>query len=302
MEPTEHGRYCRRCEREVIDLTRSTSLDAALQRLGQEAGRTGIACVRMWREACPSEARRRMAWAAMASTLLVACAHPRYPSSPPLADGSRREYSACRSLPGDPWAARELPADDTPQVCRVAPDSRQCQVIAAIAATHDRAMASLPAHLRADCDDVRWARGEVWAGGVGAEINEYGEEFPPPYSWPDGLDVVVTGIAADGTDWTLARRAALGMIEPLARCYAAVLDRTPGDRPQGTLRLQASVGPDGRVREVGAENEGLPRDLVDCALGAFRASTFGAGLTETATVSIDVRFLYRLPFVPHQGR
>ena len=42
--------------------------------------------------------------------------------------------------------------------------------------------------------------------------------------YPDGPDVVIAGVAADGVDFESARDVALDMLWPLSRCYRPHID------------------------------------------------------------------------------
>jgi hypothetical protein len=133
------------------------------------------------------------------------------------------------------------------------------------------------------------------------------ETAPPPApDWPDGPDVVLAGVAADGVDWGSAKKVAIEMLEPLGRCYAPHVEAAHGDPPQGPLRLLARVGADGGVLDADVEaSQGLPGPLVECALRILRAQRFAPPHETIPTVEIDLRFVYRMlpgPAAPSGGQ
>ncbi len=184
MEPTARGRYCRRCEREVLDLTDPSSAGHLVERAAREHARDGVACVRLRCGQCPSRPPRGVtAWAAVASTLLVACVHEGR-SVPTFARPDPDRNSGCPSASFDPWAPEGATRWEPQHVCTVMPDAPQCKMrenAALILVPHSRAEASIPAHLRADCDETRDAMGD-WAiqgAVVVEEVHSDGEEHPP---------------------------------------------------------------------------------------------------------------------------
>jgi hypothetical protein len=117
----------------------------------------------------------------------------------------------------------------------------------------------------------------------------------PEAEWPDGPDVVVVGIVADGILEKTVREVATAMLEPLAQCYSAYVDSSQQLAPQGRVVLSADLGIDGNVLDARVErSDPLPAPLVDCALATLRAQIFAHPHDRDASVELDLRFVYRV--------
>jgi hypothetical protein len=126
------------------------------------------------------------------------------------------------------------------------------------------------------------------------------KELSRPSDYPDGMDVVVAGVAADGVEVPSARRLAHRMLQPLERCYRRHVDDQAKTAPQGRLVVTARIASDGTVDHVRVDvASGLPDDLVACALSSVREGSVTAPTEDLASVEIDLRFVYRtLPAEP----
>jgi hypothetical protein len=305
MDPAARGRFCRKCQREVLDGTAIPAAD--LETL--VAGQAAPSCVRFYPRGrgadpgrCPSLRPRVLAWAALAAAALPGCTE--LPNATrPIAQADVSPFAGCPSdRSWDRWAPPDAPDLQSGPICTVAPEAPQCNPLRAVSAAHDASDIRLPAHLRLDCKDARpWEIGVIQGQAVTIEYDDGEDHSESWHSWPDGLDVVVAQVASEGVDWDVARRAAVGMLEPLGRCYQDALARNRSTRPQGRLVVNASVGQDGAVAEVDADVDGLPRGLTDCAMRLLRGLRFGRLESEQATFAIDLRFVYRVPINPYQG-
>lgn len=101
-----------------------------------------------------------------------------------------------------------------------------------------------------------------------------------------------------------ARFALFAAYEPLHACEQLQLRRAPGAR--GRLRIELSVGADGRVRRVGLEPDGvqLPADV----LGCFTRASLSQPPLRMATVGdvppdvvVTGRLTVEIPRVVHRG-
>jgi hypothetical protein len=315
MDPSERGRFCARCDREVVDVTELSSSEA----MAIVANADGpIPCVRARANArgdlqfrqppCPGERPRTsvavaIRAAAIATSVLTGCTQAqRYPEA--YREEEFSSVARCQTARGEDWHRRSDPSmgrfrwseEGWPALCEAHP--------AACVSAYERSPLDerpysidrnrLPAHLRAHCwDGCRDDPGEtLCAGGLGIAY-----EGPPPITdWPDGPDVILAGLAADGVDWASAKQVAIRMLEPLGRCYGAYVDAAATSVvPQGRVRLLARIGPDGSVAGTEVEDfEGLPEHLVQCALRTLKEQRFGAPDEVLSTVEVDLRFVYRV--------
>jgi hypothetical protein len=294
VEPTARDRHCAKCDRQVHNLSALSPSEA--QRLLAHAADERL-CVQyvenergevvFGHAPCPSESPRIRAFAAahaavVVTTMLTGCSSPRSPGAPN--DGPYLSTVAgCSSneeWPMFPFIEPEkLKASSqgvVTDICEITPDAPTCAPITFATALRLRGD-EIPAHLRGECHGMFLARG-----------------FGIVTEWPEGPDVVVAAVAADGVALGNARHAALRMLEPLGRCYAAHVDARTKTAPQGRIVILAGIAPDGSVLEANAEaSEGLPRALVDCAVAALRAERFGPA-DELATVEMDLRLVFRV--------
>jgi hypothetical protein len=300
MRPTGRGRFCTRCHREVLDLTDRSARDA-------EASVRGGQCVRIARaeSPCPAARARLAAWALAAggavavTTCLTGCVDA-------YAVGRERAHYAsvagCAGTLAPPTAAELAPTavaepEDGPpptDICSVVPDAPQCQMGDWWHAPGDAVIESGPMHLRASCNErpsTAFVTGQFvvqpWP-----ELRRHLLSRPSDY--PEGMDVVVAGVAADGVDAMSVRRMAHGMLDPLESCYKRHVDDEARTAPQGRLFLTARVADDGTLGDVHVEeSSALPDDLVACAMSHMRAARVAAPHEDLASVEVDLRFVYR---------
>jgi hypothetical protein len=295
MRETGEGRFCARCGREVLELTGTRARDAkALLRGGE--------CVRIRKPggACPGTRSPFVSWALVAGTaaaaLLMGCADA-------YAIGRERAHysslAGCAGAP-EPSTARESEIDDTSMgdICTIVPDAPPCRVVAEDRprALGDSVIEPGPMHLRPSCSDLwRW-NSPIVMGQVAIEPEDVlrSRQLSRPSDYPEGIDVVVAGIAADGVDAVSVRRMARGMLAPLERCYRLHVDEATRTAPQGRLFVTARVADDGTLLDPQVESSpGLPDDLAACASSYLRTARVAAPHEGLASVELDVRLLYR---------
>jgi hypothetical protein len=296
MRETGEGRFCARCGREVLELTETRARDAkALLRGGE--------CVRMRKPAagaCPDIQSPFASWALVAGTaaaaFLMGCADA-------YAIGRERaHYASLAGCPGapEPSTPRESDPDDlsTSDICTIVPDGPQCRQVAEDRprALGDSVIEPGPMHLRPSCSDL-WRRDSpILMGQVAIESEDVVRRrlLSRPSDYPEGIDVVVAGIAADGVDPVTVRRMARGMLEPLERCYRPHVDEATRTAPQGRLFVTARVADDGSLLDPQVESSpGLPDDLAACASSYLRTAHVAAPDEDLASVELDVRLVYR---------
>jgi len=290
MPATQRGRFCARCQREVLDLTARSMQD--IERIVK-----GAECVRL-RSAdsmCPG-AKFRFATLALvaAASCLTGCVDAE------SVGRERAHYASLAGCPGppDPGAGMRAPPEDltSTDICTIFPDAPQCQAAYPWHALGDSVIERGPMHLRSSCEDLPdYRRSAVMMGNIAipSPSERRRAELTRPSAYPDGMDVVVS-VAADGVDIVSARRVAHGMLDPLERCYRRHVDDRARTAPQGRVFVTARIASDGSVADVAVEaSPALPGDLVVCAASFVRASHLEAPTEDLASVEIDVRFIYR---------
>jgi hypothetical protein len=82
----------------------------------------------------------------------------------------------------------------------------------------------------------------------------------------------------------------IGGLKGLLRaCYRRELDTDPTAR--GTIRVTATVGPNGEVKSVQAANGGLSSTMVGCVSRVVHGAQFSAPEGGSAIVSVPMQFL-----------
>jgi len=224
-----------------------------------------------------------------------ACAAPRGVRSQAHLAGR----AGCEVPRSPPVALATEPDTD---VCSIVPDAAPCRYddLSDQAASHllvpPATDAPEPMHLQPSCaaiyrpTEAHELRRDLWA------------QLQLSMGYPDGPDVVIAGVAADGVDLESARSAAHDMLWPLSRCYIRHVDEAAKTAPQGHLFIAAGIEPDGAVDGVQIDaSAGLPQDLAVCARRYLRARRLGRPFEDLASIEIDVRFVYRrLMEDPHE--
>lgn len=80
-----------------------------------------------------------------------------------------------------------------------------------------------------------------------------------------------------------------GMRGPLRACYRKALDEDPSMR--GSVRVTASIAPNGEVKSTQAANSGLSSSMVACVTRVVRGAQFGAPEGGGATLVIPMSFI-----------
>jgi hypothetical protein len=308
MDRTAEGRRCEKCDRVVHDLT-AASLDEVVTRFASSgrppcvryrADARGEAVLR--RAPCPASRASVLAVASLATAALAAC-QARYPESPSV-DSEVTSTAGCKATSEDAVARplllcasvdtqeKEEEQDGGAQgaaagggICDIDPSAPGCAMQARsvrVRVPYSTNPEGIPAHSRAECADTR----NVYVVGV--------VDGEPVHEWPEGPDVVIAGVWAEGVALDAAKQAALAMPKPLAKRYAEAIDARGGRAPQGGAVLVARVAADGAVRDVTVDSsDDLPRALVDAARDGLAAWRFGALPGPAGTVRVDVRFVFR---------
>jgi len=241
-----------------------------------------------------------------AACLLAGCTHG-HSSRERVREAAISPVAGCRTQDDEQWDRRgDVPPSerhdgpiappDPLNLCDVVPTAPQCRPRPSrLAMRYGADEGRLPAHLRARCWHPEMDPLAPVEMGIFA-VQRIPKDRPPlPPDWPDGPDVVVMGVAADGVDAESVRQAAVRMLEPLGRCYASFVAGGAKDAPQGRLLLSARLAADGSVLEARAEQpEQLPEALVACARDTLKGQRFAAPTEELPSVQIDLGFVVRV--------
>ena len=269
MDRTAGGRRCDKCDRVVHDLTDTSAAEA----LALLDATDRPPCVRYRADHRGEALFRPLAVASLATAALAAC-QARYPESPAL-DSEITSTAGCKATQEEAAAhplrvCGAIEVEDEGQqdsatdiaagagICAIDPSAPQCQSAKpSVPIPYSTRADGIPAHSRAECAETRG----LYVVGIGEAVHE----------WPEGPDVVIAGVWADGVVLDRAKEAARAMLKPLAKRYGAVIDAQGGRAPQGSLVLVARVARDGGVREVSVESsDDLPQALVDAARARTR--------------------------------